>query len=332
MRGMRGCATANRLRLLSGSLPAPRASGARKLTGPLNLRGANPFEARIYLRMQALCIWVLALFLGTTPGWSETNRNNGAPPPSSSPAQSPAPPTQSHPDQQSGQVLPDSTKLEPVLAEKAVYPPEAERAKIEGEVIVKVHVSETGDVDSAEVVSGQPALTTAALEAAKKWKFKPFIRNGKPSRAAGLLPFDFALPGNGIVNGASASRKTADGQPFQGSPAQSGAAPESAPQPEPGGKIVDVPEAIIERMVTHRVQPAYPYELRASGVQGTVVLNVVISKEGRMEKLDVKSGPKLLIPETFNAVQLWQFKPYTVAGEPVEIRTTITVKFSLGPR
>ena len=93
-----------------------------------------------------------------------------------------------------------------------------------------------------------------------------------------------------------------------------------------------MPEAIIERMVTHRVQPVYPYELRARGVQGTVVLNLVISKEGRIEKLEVKSGPKLLIPEAFNAVQLWQFKPYNVAGEPLEIRTTITVKFVLSTR
>jgi TonB family protein len=280
--------------------------------------------------MQALRVWTLALFLGMNSGWSQTNGNNGSPAPPSAPAQSAAPPTESRPQPQPGQVLPDSTKLEPVLAEKAEYPPEAERAKIQGEVIVKVHVSETGDVDSAEVVSGEPALSNAALEAAKKWKFKPFIRNGKPSRASALLPFDFALPGNDIVNGTSASGKAPGAQPSQDSPAQSSAAPESAGQPEPGGKIVDVPEAIIERMVTHRVQPAYPYELRASGVRGTVVLNVVISKEGRIEKLEAKSGPKPLIPEVVNAVQLWQFKPYNVAGEPVEIRTTITVKFSLG--
>jgi TonB family protein len=280
--------------------------------------------------MQALRIWALVLFLGMTPGWPETNGNNGAPPPSA-PAPSPAPPTQSRPNQQSGQVQPDSTKLEPVLAEKAEYPPEAERAKIQGEVIVKVHVSETGDVDSAEVVSGEPALSNAALEAAKKWKFKPFIRNGEPAGASALLPFDFALPGNDIVKGASASGKAPGAQSFQGSPAQSSAAAESAGQPEPRGKIVDVPEAIIERMVTPRVQPAYPYELRASGVQGTVVLNGVISKEGRIEKLEVKSGPKPWIPEAVNAVQLWQFKPYNVAGEPVEIRSTITVKFNLGP-
>jgi putative SOS response-associated peptidase YedK len=67
--------------------------------------------------MQALRIWALALFLGMAPGWPQTNGNNGAPPPIA-PAQSPAPPTQSRPNQQPGQVLPDSTKLEPVQTEK----------------------------------------------------------------------------------------------------------------------------------------------------------------------------------------------------------------------
>jgi TonB family protein len=278
--------------------------------------------------MQALRISAL-LFLGVASGWSQTNGNNGAPAPPSASAQSPGPPAQSPAKPQPGQVLPDSTKLEPLQTVKAEYPPEAASAGIQGEVVVKVHVSETGDVDSAEVVSGEPALTKAALEAAKKWKFKPFIRNGKPSRASALLPFDFAPPENIAATGASASGKTAEAQPAQDSPAQSSASAASTAQSEPGAKSVQVAQGITQGMVIFRVQPVYPEAACAAGTQGTVVLNAVISKEGQIEKLEPISGSKLLVQAAVDAVQLWRYKPYVLAGEPVEVKTTITVNFKL---
>ncbi len=62
---------------------------------------------------------------------------------------------------------------------KAAYPIEAQLEKLQGEVVLKIVVSETGDVESAEVVSGHPVLAKAAVDAVKKWKVQPFIRNSK---------------------------------------------------------------------------------------------------------------------------------------------------------
>src|SRR5579872_4929956 len=87
--------------------------------------------------------------------------------------------------------LPDSTKLEIVKAEKARYPLEAHEQGIQGEVLLKLHISETGDVESVDVLSGHPALVPAAVDAAKKWKFKPYIKNGKPTKVAVSVPMDF---------------------------------------------------------------------------------------------------------------------------------------------
>src|SRR5436305_12434411 len=74
---------------------------------------------------------------------------------------------------------PDSTKLERIKYEPPVYPLEAREKGMQGEVRLKLEVSETGDVEKVDVVSGDPILAQAAVPAAKKWRFKPFIRNGK---------------------------------------------------------------------------------------------------------------------------------------------------------
>jgi TonB family protein len=83
---------------------------------------------------------------------------------------------------------------------KAAYPIEAQLEKLQGEVVLKIVVSETGDVESAEVVSGHPVLAKAAVDAVKKWKFQPFIRNSKPVKASVKLPFDFAFSDKVIVD------------------------------------------------------------------------------------------------------------------------------------
>jgi TonB family protein len=77
---------------------------------------------------------------------------------------------------------------------KAAYPPEAKRDHVTGQVQVKVFVDETGKVTSAEIMSGPDALQAAALEAAKRARFRPHIVNGNPVKIFGVLTFDFTGP------------------------------------------------------------------------------------------------------------------------------------------
>jgi len=64
-------------------------------------------------------------------------------------------------------------------------------------------------------------------------------------------------------------------------------------------------------------------------VQGNVVLQASISKEGAIEHLQVVSGPPLLIQAAVDAVKQWRYRPYILNGEPVEVETTVTVQFTL---
>ena len=92
--------------------------------------------------------------------------------------------------------MPDSTKLVIEKRVKADYPMEAAREEIQGEVMVKFEVNEQGEVTNAEAVSGNAILAKAAVAAARKWKFKPFIRGGKPTAVSTRIPFDFYFSGN----------------------------------------------------------------------------------------------------------------------------------------
>jgi protein TonB len=79
----------------------------------------------------------------------------------------------------------------------------------------------------------------------------------------------------------------------------------------------------------HKVTPVYPPIPRASGMEGTVVLQATISRSGTIENLRVISGPAMFRNAAIDAVQQWQYRPYLLNGEPVEVETTINVIFKL---
>jgi len=66
----------------------------------------------------------------------------------------------------------DSTLLEPIAKQKPEFPKEAIDHGIQGHVMLQLLISETGDVEQVEVISGDPILAKAAVEAAKNWKYK----------------------------------------------------------------------------------------------------------------------------------------------------------------
>ena len=85
----------------------------------------------------------------------------------------------------------------------------------------------------------------------------------------------------------------------------------------------------MEGNLIHRVQPVYPLLARQARIEGTVVLRAIISREGRIENLQVLSGHPVLVPAAIDAVRQWRYQPYILNDQPVEVETQITVKFSL---
>jgi protein TonB len=82
--------------------------------------------------------------------------------------------------------------------------------------------------------------------------------------------------------------------------------------------------------LVRKILPTYPPLARSARIQGQVVLQAVISKQGVIEILKLLSGHPMLVPAAIEAVRQWRYRPYVLNNEPVEVETQITVNFSLG--
>ncbi len=86
---------------------------------------------------------------------------------------------------------------------------------------------------------------------------------------------------------------------------------------------------IMEGYIIHRVQPEYPALARQARIEGSVVLRALISRDGKIENLQVVSGHPMLVPSAVEAVRQWRYRPYYLNNEPVEVETQVTVNFTL---
>jgi periplasmic protein TonB len=80
---------------------------------------------------------------------------------------------------------------------------------------------------------------------------------------------------------------------------------------------------------THRVQPVYPHHAKLTRTQGEVLLTAIISRDGAIESLQVRSGHPLLAKAALDAVRQWRYRPYVLNGAPIEVETQIRVTFRL---
>ena len=78
------------------------------------------------------------------------------------------------------------------------------------------------------------------------------------------------------------------------------------------------------------IRPVYPAIAKAAGVQGTVVVEAVISSTGSIESLRVVSGPPMLRSAAVETIHAARYQPYRLNGEATAVETTITVNFRMG--
>lgn len=86
---------------------------------------------------------------------------------------------------------------------------------------------------------------------------------------------------------------------------------------------------ITEGSLIQLIEPVYPEQARAAGIEGDVVLQATIGKTGDLENLRTISGDPALQAAALDAVKQWKYEPYRFNSEPIEIKTTITFKFRL---
>lgn len=102
----------------------------------------------------------------------------------------------------------------------------------------------------------------------------------------------------------------------------------AASEPPPQVAHVQVSRDVATR-VSRSVQPEYPVLAKQMKVQGAVVLQALIGKEGSIQDLHVVTGPAILAAAAQEAVRQWHFKPYFEGGQAVETEARITVNFTI---
>jgi TonB family protein len=106
------------------------------------------------------------------------------------------------------------------------------------------------------------------------------------------------------------------------------AAPQSSPPPLADVTVQVSPQEADARL-DRKVEPEYPTKARDAGIQGDVVLNILIGKNGKVKNITVVSGDPVLAHAAVSAVKHWRYEPWASGGNNVETQTTATFHFVL---
>ena len=110
-------------------------------------------------------------------------------------------------------------------------------------------------------------------------------------------------------------------------------APPAAPPDTRSGppRRIRVGGNVQQTKLVYQVQPVYPERAQAQGIQGIVLLEAVIWKDGSIGTMRVlnKLADPDLVTSAVEAVKNWRYEPTLLNGQPIEVVTTITVNFRL---
>jgi periplasmic protein TonB len=102
------------------------------------------------------------------------------------------------------------------------------------------------------------------------------------------------------------------------------------PAPSAPSHPLTVSAGVSAGLLLQPIQPIYPRIAIASHIEGTVVIEAIISKAGRIESAHVLRGPAMLRQAALDAVGTARYSPYKLNGQATEVQTTITINFRLG--
>jgi protein TonB len=74
-----------------------------------------------------------------------------------------------------------------------VYPPIAQRARIEGSVELKAIISKEGTIEGLQRMTGHPLLVAAAMDAVRQWRYRPYMLNGEPLEVETTVMVNFHM-------------------------------------------------------------------------------------------------------------------------------------------
>ncbi len=95
----------------------------------------------------------------------------------------------------------------------------------------------------------------------------------------------------------------------------------------PLSRRVQLTSEAVSKQQTKMVNPGWSALARAAKIQGSVLLKVLIGTDGKVKDVQVVRGHPALVRDVVPAVKQWEYKPFVVDGEPVEVEVDLTVNF-----
>jgi TonB family protein len=172
------------------------------------------------------------------------------------------------------------------------YTDDARTHSIEGTVAVEALMDENGRIQSVRVLKGLGfGLDEAALASVQEWEFSPATRDGTPVSVVAQIDVPFSL---------------ASANAFR------------------------VGNGVTPPRVQSRVEPRYTDAARLARLSGTVVMQVVIKKDGTVDIIRVVQGlAGGLTDSAVDAIKQWKFSPGQKDGQAVDVGLNIEVNFDL---
>lgn len=99
--------------------------------------------------------------------------------------------------------------------------------------------------------------------------------------------------------------------------------------PTQAAPALKVSQGVFQGLLIKKVAPTYPAQARQMHLEGPVLLQATILKDGSVARIKQLNGDATLGRAAIDAVRQWKYKPYYLNGEPTEIQTQITVNFKL---
>ncbi len=186
------------------------------------------------------------------------------------------------------------------LSRMIVYPQEARARNLAGQVVVNVLVGTAGQAVETSIIKGvDPLLDSAAVTALRKLKFTPAVSEGKPLATWVEVPIIFVVP-------------------------------------PPSDKLPEIDEFVpVQDMPRYDERElgralVYPEIARRNGLEGEVLLRILVDKTGQVVKITVdRSTNPAFEAEAIRAVRKTSFTPAIQYGRPIAVWIQIPVYFKL---
>ena len=180
------------------------------------------------------------------------------------------------------------------------FPHAAVEQRVNGAVVFHVVVGKDGHVLEVTPISGPELLRENYASAIRQWEYKPYLLNGRPVEVETTVTLSLQM-GASLVDAS----------------------------PLPAGRV-RVSSGVMAGQVVKHPWPLYPQYTQDDKLSGATVLHVVVGRDGKVKEVTVISGVPARQQYEVDAVKLWEYRPFLLNGEPVEVDTTVTLQPGFG--